>query len=185
MTFNLQQGRDCGRQDCLPCQNEDKNGDCRKESVNYQIRCDRPPCNLDIKEEEDNNLDIGSRDSDHPPSVYRGESSRTLYSRSKNHLQCYRSSNKDTQNKSVLFRHTRDVHEGVLGDGEGIKDYKVSLLSTDKNNPLARQCREGQNIADLEDKEELGRVVCLNSKQDFLQSQRVTLDFRRGERNLT
>ena len=107
-----------------------------------------------------------------------------MFTRGQVHLKSYRSNNKDTQNKSVLWRHTRDRHQGILGDEGGVHDYKMSLLGKD-NNPLSRQCREGLYIADLEDKEEQGTVKCLNSKQDFLQSQRVTLDFRRGERNIT
>ena len=183
MTYNTKQSDGCQRPNCMTCRNGINDASCYSENINYQIRCDRTPCNLDVKEEVDN-IKIGESRTDNPPVVYRGETSRTMFTRGQVHLKSYRSNNKDTQNKSVLWRHTRDRHQGILGDEGGVHDYKMSLLGKD-NNPLSRQCREGLYIADLEDKEEQGTVKCLNSKQDFLQSQRVTLDFRRGERNIT
>ena len=57
------------------------------------------------------------------------------------------------------------------------------LSSTGFN--LLKIKREGALISDLEVQEDLGKVICLNSKLDFQQSQRVTLNFTNRERNDT
>ena len=48
--------------------------------------------------------------------------------------------------------------------------------------PLDRIAQEGLLIGDLDDMEEDGRVVSLNSKQDYQQANTVTLRYNRGAR---
>ena len=58
---------------------------------------------------------------------YRGESSRTAYSRNKNHLASYK------QMKEVfIWDHTAEKHEGVRCSGDGQADYRMWMNRTDR-----------------------------------------------------
>ena len=72
----------CGRGDCFPCKRE-KGGDCRRSGVTYRIVC--LECNAE----------------------YKGESSRNLYSRGKEHLQDYNNKSE----KSALWAHCETCHD--------------------------------------------------------------------------
>ena len=116
------------------------------------------------------------------PKMYRGETSRTCFHRGQSHLKSYKSNDPETRLKSSLWRHTRDVHDGVYGDEGGTTDYGMTWLSQEEK-PLDRLTQEGANIQELEDSQADGQIVCLNSKQDFIQSCRITLDYRTRELN--
>ena len=112
--------------DLLPDKLGDRNGDCRKESVKYQIRCDRPPCNVDIKEEQDN-INIGSNDTER---LLGGVIKDSLEVRTE--ILRTRVSCSDTP---------WTVMEVFWAMEVGIKGYKLSLQATDKKHALSRQCR--------------------------------------------
>ena len=134
--------------------------------------------------DKDDPTKFPAQGAENPLTVYRGESSRSCFRRGQSHLNNYTSRDHKRRDKSCLWKHTRDVHGGILGDDGGLSDYGMTYLSQDSR-PLDRLVKEGSYIQDLENKEALGQAVCLNSKQDFIQSCRVSLDFRRGEINDT
>ena len=53
------------------------------------------------------------------------------------------------------------------------------------NKPLDRLTGESLLILELESLEDAGIATCLNSKQDWLQSHSVRLEFSTGARNMT
>ena len=120
-------------------------------------------------------LSLRPDQTDNPPAIYRGESSRTPYIRGSGHLGDYRGKKKG----STLWNHTRDAHGGVIGPDRGAKDYQmVQLEKWDK--PLDRLSAEGVLISELEDLQSQGKAVCLNSKMDYKQSHTVTMNFNIG-----
>ena len=171
MTRRLNPSTTCNRKDCLVCSHEDSKGNCKVECVCYQISCKREPCSLDF----DPNKPFKFDQTDNPPAIYRGESSRTPYIRGSGHLGDYRGKKKG----STLWNHTRDAHGGVIGPDRGAKDYQmVQLEKWDK--PLDRLSAEGVLISELEDLQSQGKAVCLNSKMDYKQSHTVTMNFNIG-----
>ena len=104
----------CKEKDCLICTNMTKGSrKCRIPSVVYKIFC---------KECEKNGI----------KSNYYGESSFNGYTRGVQHLENYKSKNKDTQEKSALRQHSIKVHNDKK------VSYKTEILESFKNNPLAR-----------------------------------------------
>ena len=168
MSYDLQTKSLCDRQDCLVCTHGESKGRCRVEGVNYQISCNRPPCNTHLTS---NPLEFPPT-TDTPLTLYRGESSRTSYRRGKQHLVLYRGNN----DSSVLWKHTLESHNGQK---DGVKDYRMSVLDH-CSKPLDRQTSEGLWISELEGLQLQGKAKSLNSKEDFYQSSRVTLQFQRG-----
>ena len=75
-------GEQCGRQECFPCR-EEKGGDCTRNSVTYQIVC--KTCEAH----------------------YKGETSRNMYTRGKEHLQQFNSRNK----ASAMWAHCVKHHD--------------------------------------------------------------------------
>ena len=82
----------CGRSKCLPCSTGDGSQNCFDKNVVYEISC----------------VSCGSKDSDHKPALYIGQTSLSLYERGKQHLQNLL--NKDES--SPLFKHIEDIHQG-------------------------------------------------------------------------
>ena len=176
MTRDLTKNKLCGRPKCLICPHNGSKGQCKTESITYQIACNRTPCNQNIPSPPlaPSNLQIGP-----PPVLYRGETSRTGYLRSVGHLKDYRAKS----DGSSLWRHTRDNHYGTFGDDRGCQDYKMEKIN---NLPKAldRLAFEGQIIQELEDLQTQNKAICLNSKLDFRQSHSVTLNFSSGANNI-
>ena len=112
-----------------------------------------------------------------PAAIYRGETSRTCYKRGVNHLSSYRKK----ENSSVLWKHARYVQHGALGPGDGINDYQM-VKRKKWTQPLHRLTAEGHDIMELEELEYVGAAVCLNTKEDFQQSHKVSLSFGIGNR---
>ena len=119
-----------------------------------------------------------------PMAVYRGESSRSCFRRGNKHIGDYLSKDPKTRKKSVLWRHTVASHGGVYGPGGGLQDYGMVFLSQ-QHGALDRQVKEGRNIEELEQYEYINSVKCLNSKLEFQQSCKISLDFRSREKNDT
>ena len=166
----------CDRTDCLVCCDPESKGGCRQESVTYQIHCDRQPCNTRFNKSDPLAPPAPGPD---PPALYRGETSRTPYLRGSQHIKDY----KTKSDVSTLWRHTAAVHSGVVGEGNGVRDYAMQVLDV-ISKPLDRIVHEGVYIGELDELEDLGCAISLNSKKDFLQANTVTLNYTRGAKKL-
>ena len=119
---------------------------------------------------------------------YVGETSKTGYTRIKEHLASYRSAyaaklpplptrhgpdepTKDV--KSWMWEHTRDVHGGQMGDQEGILDYRFKVSGT-FNKCLQRQLDEGMRMR----VQEADGCVLLNSKNEWFTPKLVVPNFK-------
>ena len=130
----------CHRQDCVVCFQKDGSSEstfCDRSSVGYEgdcLRCTESVCK------------------------YVGETSRTGYTRTKEHLSDYRAASAaklpplprsdcgtapDKRNavKSWMWEHTRDVHGGQVGEREGVGDYRFKVTNKFKK-CLERQVNE-------------------------------------------
>ena len=175
MTRDLVKNSLCDRNDCLICTQSSSKGQCKTESITYQIACNRHPCNQNIPIPPLAPPDVKDGP---PPVLYRGETSRTGYLRGVGHIRDYRGKS----DGSSLWRHTRDNHDSVFGQDRGLLDYRMDKI-TALPKALDRLAFEGQIIQELEDLQTENRAVCLNSKLDFRQSHSVTLNFNSGAKN--
>ena len=106
----------CEDQDCLPCRTgRGDGGNCRKTNIEYAIQCEM--CPPDSK------------------AVYLGESSRNLYTRSKEHEENYRLGTR----KSFMRKHQRKKHNGQPGS------YTAKVTGSYRD-CLTRQVGEGVTI---------------------------------------
>ena len=97
----LWEGSKCGRKDCTTCnQNAEKIPHCTKTSVVYENICQR--CNKEAGGKKD--LENVVEDS-----IYVGESSRSIYERSKEHWEDWRSKS----SKSHILKHQELAHGGA------------------------------------------------------------------------
>ena len=79
----------CDEADCLPCKpGRGEGGNCEGGGINYELECELCP--------------------DNEKSVYIGESSRNLSTRSKEHLYSYRAG----LNTSFMAKHQQSAHGG-------------------------------------------------------------------------
>ena len=135
----------CDSTDCLPCkQGRGEGGQCEGCGVNYQIECQLCP--------------------DGQKSLYIGESSRNLYSRSLEHLRNYRQGSPN----SFMLKHQNSKHGGE----EAAFQAKVTARTRDC---LTRQVREAVLIR-------RSQVPVLNSKSEWHQPglYRVQQEVERG-----
>ena len=108
----------CQETDCLICTNTTKGPrNCRIPSVVYKISCKE--C-----------LEKGIK------SNYYGETSFNGYTRGVQHLDNYKSKNKDTQEKSALRQHAINIHNDKK------VSYKMEIIESFRNKPHARQVLE-------------------------------------------
>ena len=164
---------ECSRNDCVICFQRDGEGKsvkCVRNNIGYEGRCLRCP----------------SRYS------YLGESSRTAYTRIKEHLLDYRAAyaaklpalppmngggtgggKRQKDVKSWMWEHCRDCHDGDLGEDGGMRDYKFEVTGVFKK-CLDRQVDEGLRITRCE--AEGGTI--LNSKNEFFTPKIVSTVFR-------
>ena len=120
--------------------------------------------------------------------AYIGETSRTAYSRIRQHMADYRSAAaanlpalpddrvgdiRKRDVKSWMWEHRRDYHEGQLGDGGGISDYNFKVSGRFRK-CLNRQIDEGLRMT----ASELEGTVLLNSKNEFFTPKIVMPVFR-------
>jgi hypothetical protein len=134
----------CTDVDCLPCETgSGDGGNCRSCGTNYQIECALCPAGQ---------------------SLYHGETSRNLYTRSKEHLERYKSKNKD----SFMLKHQENYHQGV----QGSYSAKVTASGSDC---LTRQVREAVLIRRCE-------VTVMNGKNEWHQPAlfRIQSEIERG-----
>ena len=127
----------CGESDCIACNRErGRGGNCRRNNINYEIECHLCP--------------EGSRP------VYIGETSRNLYTRTKEHMNGgHRGRSSEEGETSFVQKHNEMCHKGMDMDFRA----RVTKQNTDS---LSRQVREGVYI-----RRETRTV--LNSKSEWFQ----------------
>ena len=135
----------CDSPDCLPCKpGRGEGGNCEGCGVNYEIECQLCP--------------QGDR------SKYVGETSRNLYTRSKEHESRYRAGTVT----SFMVKHQTNAHQGIESD------YKAKVTASTRD-CLTRQVREAVLIR-------RSQVAVLNGKSEWHQPAlyRVQQDVERG-----
>ena len=85
-------------------------------------------------------------------------------------LDKYNSNNANTQEKSALRRHSKEVH------GDKHVKYEMKLIKNFKDDPLARQVYESLKIVESKEKDDYP----MNSKTEFNQALIVTTKHTRG-----
>ena len=161
----------CSRVDCQLCFQQDgetRRVVCDKESVGYEGECTRCP---DQKY------------------TYIGETSKTAYTRLSQHLAAYRAASaanvpaqpqlvgfgldRPKAAKSWMWEHTRDVHDGIVGQNEGMRDFKVKVVGK------YQKClyRQVDKDVRMQQYEACGGVL-LNSKYEYYMPKSVQPVFR-------
>ena len=144
-TSNPLQSPGCSSPGCLPCEGGRGEGDnCPGYGVNYQLECQLCPANA--------------------KSVYIGESSRNLYTRTQEHLSNYRRG----EPNSFMRRHQASTHQGEE------PSYKA-VVTAKTRDCLTRQVREAVLLRRSE-------VPVLNGKSEWHQPPlfRVQSEIERG-----
>ena len=135
----------CDSPDCLPCKDgRGEGGNCRGCGTNYEIECQLCP--------------------DDQKSKYIGESSRNIYTRSKEHVSRYRAG----KVTSFMAKHQTTAHQGQEGN------YKARVTASTRD-CLTRQVREAVLIRRCQ-------VPVLNGKTEWHQPPlfRVQSEIERG-----
>ena len=145
---SLWEGEHCGRSTCITCnQGAEFSTNCTKKSAVYENIC--AECNKGAGgKEEVREVDT------QVPSLYIGETSRTLQERGREHWADYRGGAKAKQ-KSHIFKHQELQHRG-----EEAK-FMLRAISFHKS-ALSRQTAEAVRI-----KRRGGEGAVLNSKAEF------------------
>ena len=128
-------GKECGRPDCRTCTQEtrgEKLPPCTKRNVLYENIC--LVCNPDVLEDKDSKKK-GWSPPLHPPSVYIGESSRSLYERGKEHWRSYRTKAED----SHIYKHQM-LHHGGQEDPK-LHLRPIKFLGTARTRQLCEAVR--------------------------------------------
>ena len=98
-------GQPCGRQACILCgQDGDVKQNCRKRNVIYESKCEL--CN---PRGEDKKKSFSLKDGRENPSIYVGETARSISERASEHLADYRSGAEE----SHILKHWETHHAGV------------------------------------------------------------------------
>ena len=103
-------------------------------------------------------------------SRYYGETSFNGYTRGVQHQNNYRSKSKKTQEKSALRKHAKEVHQDKK------VEYRMDVLKSFKNNPLARQVYESVKIVNSKIEDDFQ----LNDKDEFNQAMIITAKYTQG-----
>ena len=120
----------CDRQMCGLCSNEGEGGSrgkCWRQNVGYSYICNR--CDQS---------DVY---------LYVGETARSCYTRHLQHLQKYsmkargKGKSENEEGATFMWNHTKEVHGGIPGLENGVRDYKMFLDGSFKD-PLTRQVEE-------------------------------------------
>ena len=153
VTFDKTKNKtNCGDKDCLVCKNSSKkNTKCRIPNVVYKISC------LECQKQN-------------VKACYYGETCFNAYTRGGQHQTNYRSKNKKVQEDSAMRRHAKECHDDKK------VDYRMEVLKTFRNNPLARQVYESIQLINSKSEDN----IQLNSKKEFNQALIVTAKFSMG-----
>ena len=111
---------------------------------------------------------------DRIPAIYEGETYRSSYIRQRQHFDLYNSKKEKQRNKSFMWIHTEQHHEGKIGENRGQNDYKVTVTDHFRSN-LQRQIQEGVRQTRNESFQRKDKVRVLNSKIDFNKPLRTKL----------
>ena len=139
----------CERESCLLCfQEAGKVAMCDRSNVGYSGECSRCPTKF----------------------AYIGETSRTGYTRLKEHMSNYRAASASSEQrqpegkkvKSWMWEHVRDCHSGVVGENGGMEDFKVKV-SGSFSKCLQRQVDEDIRMQEYE----ANGGILLNSKYEY------------------
>ena len=134
---------DCGRQDCVPCGQDDaRRLDCRRRNILYENVCQ--VCNQ--KDGKD-----GNDDQKDGKGIYVGESSRSLHERAKEHV----ADRDNLKEDSHMVKHWVCDHPDLLEPPK----FKFRIVRSFQD-PLTRQLAEAVRI------ERSGENI-LNSKSEF------------------
>ena len=129
---------------CLIC-NTDKGGDCRKKEIVYELYC--TACKTTL------------------PQAYDGQSARNGYTRGKEHVDKTRANSLDELEKSVIWRHQTEKH-----NGKEVK-WEMKVHKGFQKQPLDRMICEARRI-NARPKDQ-----SLNTKQEHAKSGMVKLKF--------
>ena len=140
----------CYENDCLVCVAE-KGGNCRKPNIVYKITCKE----CIIRNKKGN---------------YYGESHFNGFTRGKQHLSNYKSKNKDTQEKSAMRRHAKEIHNNKK------VEYEMTILKSFKDDALSRQVYESILIIDSKNIDDFP----MNNKDEFNQAKVVIASYKQG-----
>ena len=167
---------DCQRADCLLCFQRDgntKQTQCQSSNVGYEGQCARCPAKF----------------------TYIGETSKTGYTRIKQHFNNYRAAaaaklpalprcspecgdNKNERDaKSWMWEHTRENHNGLVGEDGGMNDYRMKVTGKLKK-CLQRQVNEGVLIEKCEAECEAEGGKLLNSKKEYFTAKTIQTLFK-------
>ena len=140
----------CNQADCQPCQGgQTRNQSCHQGAlggVGYELECKL------CKEEG-------------KVALYHGESSRTLYTRTKEHMNGHASKKKD----NPIYKHQTNFHPGQE------PNYTMKALKFFKD-PLTRQINEGVRINNSRSSPD----HLMNSKSEFRQGEVARVAVTRG-----
>ena len=129
----------------------EKGGNCRKPNIVYRISCKE----CIIKKKRAN---------------YYGESHFNGFTRGKQHLSNYKSKNKNTQEKSAMRRHAKEIHNNKN------VEYEMTILKSFKDDPLSRQVYESILIIDSKKEDDFP----MNNKDEFNQAKVVVASYKQG-----
>ena len=160
---NPWKGAHCGRE-CIPCdQPVEQKQDCRKRNIIYENICliCHPEAGSKVEKKDGKELE----DTGEYPSIYVGESGRSLHERAKEHWQDYEARQAD----SHILKHWQVHHQGV-----GQPKFHIRVLRYCKD-ALSRQVGEAVRIS--------YRGQTLNSKNGYNRSglSRLTLEEKEEE----
>jgi hypothetical protein len=156
----------CGRRECPLCDQggeEGSRGQCYRGGIGYVGRCNRCPEESRSKGDVEPNV---------KEAVYHGESSKTFYRRTIQHLDQY----VRKKEKSWMWKHVEEDHEGIV-TGDGKDDFTFKLLGTFKD-PTTRLANEACRLARDERGEGdwiKGRLKVLNDKTEFYTAKDVRI----------
>lgn len=131
-------GKTCGRGECMVCQNDGK-GNCNAIGVTYELIC---------------------RDCEHK---YIGETSRSAYTRGKEHLK----SLKSKEEKSVMWRHAREKH------GNKVPEFTMNVTNVFGHDAMLRQITE----AVLINKSQSDKLINNKSEWNYVSIPRVAINY--------
>ena len=150
---NPWKGGKCQNKDCLVCVNGDGSQDCYQRNCTYTITCmEHKDSNVD-SEDTRGNIEAKT-ESQREIFRYGGETSRVLRLRSQDHATSYRK----MEDKSVLWAHAKEHHEGRLDVKFEMKVHKTW------DTALSRQVGEAVLIKGME--EDI-KINVLNRKGEF------------------
>ena len=170
----------CGREDCLLDLTSGGKGcgdQCWSEGAAYSATCTR--CRSYQVEVELKEL------KDVVDQAYIGETGRSIFTRSGQHLSDYRSHvNGRKPVESWMWQHTVSHHNGVVGEMGGAKDYSWNLHGT-FTKPLERQVdemvrlliAESCGLGALGGRGWGGKTVTLNSRGEYYRPRIMTYNF--------